>query len=102
MTTHKWYFVVTDDYRKQLANLSRKDRRLVFKRMREILISDNPKVVSGVRRLVSVEPPQYRLRQGVYRLIFAVDTDPITVQKHDYQGTVEFLAVLHRKDAYRP
>lgn len=102
VATHRWHFVATDDYRKQLTGLSKKDTRLIFQRMKELLEANNPKSVTGTRKLVSVDPPQYRLRQGVYRIIFAIDTQPVTVEKHGYQGTVEFLAVLHRKDAYRP
>ena len=43
-----------------------------------------------VKRLKNIEPPEYRLRLGGYRLRF-----------HDHGDSIEILRVRHRKDAYR-
>jgi len=43
-----------------------------------------------VKRLQDVEPPEYRLRIGDYRLRF-----------HDCGETIEVLSVKHRSEAYR-
>jgi mRNA-degrading endonuclease RelE of RelBE toxin-antitoxin system len=43
-----------------------------------------------VKRLHGIEPPQFRLRLGDYRVRF-----------HDLGDSIEILRVRHRKDAYR-
>ena len=43
-----------------------------------------------VRRLQDVEPPEFRLRAGDYRVRF-----------HDLGDSILVLAVKHRRDAYR-
>ena len=43
-----------------------------------------------VKRLRDIEPPEFRLRIGAYRVRF-----------HDHGDTIEILAVKHRSDAYR-
>lgn len=43
-----------------------------------------------VERLRNIEPPEFRLRIGDYRVRF-----------HDQGDTVEILAVKHRREAYR-
>lgn len=43
-----------------------------------------------VRRLQDVEPPEFRLRVGDYRVRF-----------HDLGDSILVLAVKHRRDAYR-
>jgi mRNA-degrading endonuclease RelE of RelBE toxin-antitoxin system len=43
-----------------------------------------------VKRLQGIEPPEFRLRLGDYRVRF-----------HDLGGSIEILRVRYRKDAYR-
>lgn len=43
-----------------------------------------------VKRLQDIEPPEFRLRVGDYRVRF-----------RDFDGTIEILSVKHRRDAYR-
>ncbi len=43
-----------------------------------------------VKRLRNVEPPEFRLRVGDYRVRF-----------HDLGDAIEILSVKHRRDAYR-
>jgi mRNA-degrading endonuclease RelE of RelBE toxin-antitoxin system len=43
-----------------------------------------------VKRLQDIEPPEFRLRVGVYRIRF-----------YDRGDTIEILAVKHRSEAYR-
>jgi mRNA-degrading endonuclease RelE of RelBE toxin-antitoxin system len=43
-----------------------------------------------VKRLQEIEPPEYRLRVGDYRLRF-----------HDLGDSILILAVKHRREAYR-
>jgi mRNA-degrading endonuclease RelE of RelBE toxin-antitoxin system len=43
-----------------------------------------------VKRLRNIEPPEYRLRVGDYRVRF-----------HDHGDVIEILTVRHRSEAYR-
>jgi mRNA-degrading endonuclease RelE of RelBE toxin-antitoxin system len=43
-----------------------------------------------VKRLQNIEPPEFRLRVGDYRVRF-----------HDYGDTIRITAVKHRREAYR-
>lgn len=43
-----------------------------------------------VERLQGIDPPEFRLRVGVYRVRF-----------HDLPEAVEILSVRHRREAYR-
>jgi mRNA interferase RelE/StbE len=44
----------------------------------------------GVKRLQDIDPPEFRLRVGDYR-----------VRYYDHGDAIEILRVLHRRDAYR-
>ena len=44
----------------------------------------------NVRKLQGIDPPEYRLRMGDYRVRFEVDAE-----------TVRILRVRHRREAYR-
>jgi mRNA-degrading endonuclease RelE of RelBE toxin-antitoxin system len=43
-----------------------------------------------VKRLRDVEPPEFRLRVGDYRVRF-----------HDFGDSIEIISVRHRREAYR-
>ena len=51
---------------------------------------DNPRP-RGVRKIRG-SAPLWRLRVGVYRIVFAIDDDA---------GVVDIIAIRHRSDAYR-
>lgn len=43
-----------------------------------------------VKRLQDIDPPEFRLRVGDYRVRF-----------RDFDGSIEILSVKHRREAYR-
>ncbi len=65
----------------------KKNRQRVVQRIQELAESPRPK---GCEKLARQE--RYRLRQGSYRIVYAVDDD---------QRTVLIVKVGHRKDVYR-
>lgn len=65
----------------------KKDRQRVVQRIQEL--AENPRP-EGCEKLARQE--RYRLRQGSYRIVHAVDDD---------QRTVLIVKVGHRKDVYR-
>ncbi len=65
----------------------KKNRQRVVQRIQELAESPRPE---GCEKLARQE--RYRLRQGSYRIVYAVDDD---------QRTVLIVKVGHRKDVYR-
>jgi mRNA interferase RelE/StbE len=100
VATHKWHFSHFRDVREQIKKLPRKEQLRVYKRMQQLLESDNPKAVQGVLKLEGSEN-EWRIRQGDYRIIFTINTTPLEHDKHEYLGIVHFVAVLHRSEAYK-
>jgi mRNA-degrading endonuclease RelE of RelBE toxin-antitoxin system len=99
LATHKWHFTHFRDIREQIRKLPRKEQLRVYKAMEQVLRADNPKALLEVKKLVDSEN-QWRIRQGKYRIIFTIDTSPIEHDKHEYLGTIHFISVSHRKEAY--
>ncbi|HUE95622.1 MAG TPA: type II toxin-antitoxin system RelE/ParE family toxin [Longimicrobiaceae bacterium] len=72
---------------KELEALSLKDRRRVARRVQRL--ADQPRP-PGCEKLSGQE--KYRLRQGDYRILYAVD---------DPESTVTVVKIGHRRDVYR-
>ncbi len=73
---------------KDLGRLPVRVRSRLLDRIAELRVAPRP---AGVRQIVGAERT-YRLRLGVYRVIYQVD---------DAARRVTVLHVRHRKDAYR-
>jgi mRNA interferase RelE/StbE len=72
---------------KELERLPAKDRKRVASRIRSLAADPRP---PGAVRLSGHE--KYRLRQGVYRILYSID---------DRDVTVLVVKVGHRRDIYR-
>lgn len=72
---------------KDLRQIPKKDVRRILHRIEGL--ADDPRPV-GVEKLSGDE--KYRLRQGNYRILYAIDDDIITVT---------IVKVGHRRDVYR-
>jgi mRNA interferase RelE/StbE len=66
---------------------NRKDRRRIIDRIRSL--GDEPRP-PGSQKLSGQD--KYRLRQGVYRIVYSI---------HDESLVVQIVKVGHRKDVYR-
>ena len=66
---------------------NRKDRRRIIERIRSLGNEPRP---PGCQKLSGQE--KYRVRQGVYRIVYSV---------HDESLVVQIVKVGHRKDVYR-
>jgi mRNA-degrading endonuclease RelE of RelBE toxin-antitoxin system len=102
MPTHKWHLEVTDSARKDIDNLpTSKDVLGVFASIRQLLISENPSMVPGVRKLVEKRfEGQWRQRSGDWRIFFIFDPTEVAFMKYTYKGTVTILGVVRRDRAY--
>lgn len=69
--------------------------RKMQRKIHEIIshLKQNPRAVTGCKKIFSHQMPHhYRIRQGDYRVIFAIT---------EKDRTVRILKVSHRKDAYK-
>ena len=72
---------------KELETIPKKDIDKIIPRIRSL--ADNPRP-QGSQKLSAKE--QYRIRQGDYRIVYAVQ---------DQEFSVHIVKIGHRKDAYR-
>lgn len=71
---------------KDLDNVPKADRRRILQRIR--VLSDDPRPI-GCQKLAGSE--QYRVRQGVYRIIYSIEDDHLIVV---------VVKVGHRREVY--
>jgi mRNA-degrading endonuclease RelE of RelBE toxin-antitoxin system len=76
----------TDQAKADVRAIDRETALDLLHGLARFLISEE----GDVKRLKNIEPPEYRLRLGSYRLRFL-----------DHGDSIEILHVRHRKDAYR-
>lgn len=73
--------------RKDLSSIPKKDVKRILERIK--MLADNPRP-SGCEKLSGRE--HYRLRQGVYRIIYSIQ---------DNELTIWVIKIAHRQKAYR-
>lgn len=101
--THLWWLMVLPEAQAGIDRLPKQQRQQVFKRLRELLILEDPYMASGIEMLKDKQFERARrVRVGDYRLIFFVIGTEATHLKHTYKGTFYLLGVSDRKDAYKP
>lgn len=84
----KYEILIKSSAAKEIERIpSRNDRRRVIERIRSL--ADEPRP-HGCQKLSGYE--WYRVRQGVYRIIYSI---------HDDRLVVHVVKVGHRKDVYR-
>ncbi len=77
--------------RKQLNKIPIKMRSQISESIDRL--GNNPHSVPGLKKLVGEhKPPQYRIRQGDYRVIFTIDKK---------ERVVDVIRVMRRKAVYR-
>jgi len=85
----------TDEFRKKLKKLSRKDSDFLQRKCREHVypqLRENPFLGPNIRKLKGYTPDTWRYRVGDFRLFFLVD---------QASRIVFLLSVDDRRDAYR-
>ena len=74
---------------RQLKKLDSSSRKKVGRRIDTLTRDPRP---PGVVKLTDVSPPVYRVREGLFRILYTVDDDKLVVL---------VVRVAHRSDAYR-
>lgn len=77
-------------FKKQLEIVPPDLRKKVLQKI--TMLSTFPNVVCNVRKLRNLRVADYRMRVADFRVLFTV---------HKETQTIDIIAVLHRKDAYR-
>jgi len=83
----KYKILIKESAIKELENTPRKSLKQIIKRIQSL--SDNPRP-KGSQKLSAQE--RYRIRQGDYRIIYAIRDD---------QATVHVYKIGHRREVYR-
>ncbi|HEX3377073.1 MAG TPA: type II toxin-antitoxin system RelE/ParE family toxin [Candidatus Acidoferrales bacterium] len=78
--------VWTDQAKSQLRSIDQTEATRILHILARYLSTGE----GDVKRLQYIEPPEFRLRAGDYRIRF-----------HDLSDSILILAVKHRRDAYR-
>lgn len=92
----RWEWLLTSRAEKSLARLDKPVRARILDaldRLAEELTAGA--ALSNVKRLINVEPEEWRLRVGDYRLRFQLEI------REAEAGAVIVVKVAHRSDAYR-
>lgn len=85
MAAYKIFF--RKSVQKDLEAISKKDLQRILKRIEGLANDPHP---SGCEKLTGQE--RYRLRQGIYRIIYSIQDDELTIW---------VVKVGHRKEVYR-
>ena len=75
--------------RRQLKKLDYPIRKRIAKRIDGLARDPRP---DGVVKLTDVSPPLYRVREGDFRIIYAIEDDRLVIL---------VVRIAHRSDAYR-
>jgi len=78
--------VLTDRAKADLADLDRGTRLRIAAAIQRLVVTN----AGNIKKLQGIDPPEFRLRLGDYRVRF-----------YDHDDTIEIVHVRHRKDAYR-
>ena len=92
MTNYKVF--IAEEYDKQLKKISKNDRALVERKMKEYVIpqlKSEPHFGSNIKKLKNYESPIWRYRIGKHRIFYEID---------DTSKEVNILTISPRKDAY--
>lgn len=103
--THYWHFQFEEEALKRYYTLRPGYKRGVLNCLRQVLRTEHP--YAGDPTCVETLQGEvyqgiFKYRVGPYRVLFEIVEEPVTVQKHDYKGTIRIIDIDHRKDIYRP
>src|SRR5258708_24082602 len=98
---HQWLVIIDPNAQRPFDNLTFNEKRGNLRRLRELLIANDPYVLPFVEMLKGKRFDRTRkFRVGDYRVFFSVETQEVIHQSHTYKGTLFLLDIQQRKDAY--
>src|SRR5215813_10655870 len=101
--SHKWLLVVIPAAKVAFDNLQSGQKQGVFRRLREILIAEDPYSLLFVEMLKESRFERVlKFRVGDYRIFFVIQLARVEHQNYTYKSTVFLLYIRNRKEAYYP
>lgn len=99
---YKWHLVVTETAQRQIDELTRQDKMLVFDKIKELLNADDPIDQNAVTDIKKLKDPKYdglwRKRAGDWRILYTIEEGKVIHLKIDYKGRLIVDRVLNRRD----
>jgi mRNA-degrading endonuclease RelE of RelBE toxin-antitoxin system len=92
----KWLLDITPKAEKDIKGLPQKDADSVLDKLADLLFVDNPLIVPGIKK-VKESNNLWRARQGNYRILFTLDSTPVTRDGVTYKGTL-IVANVRKRD----
>ncbi|MGL1903980.1 MAG: type II toxin-antitoxin system RelE/ParE family toxin [Fibrobacterales bacterium] len=90
----KYDVFIAHEYDKQLKKITKNDKALIEKKMKEYIIpqlKSEPHFGSNIKKLKNYDPPTWRYRIGKYRVFYEIDSE---------RNEIDVLTISQRKDAY--
>lgn len=96
-----WWLQVRPEAQAVFDGLSTGEKQAIFRRVRELLIADDPYSASFAEMVKGKKYERARkFRAGDYRVLFVIKAEAVTRQKHTYKGTLYIMKIGNRKDVY--
>lgn len=99
---YKWHLVLGRDAQEQIDQLARKDRMLIFEKIKDLLNADNPSDPDKVTDIKELSEDRYaglwRKRAGNWRILYRIEVGAIVFEKFEYKGRLLVVTILNRRD----
>lgn len=99
--SYRWLLIIQPGAKEAFDNLSPAVKRGIFRRLRELLIADDPYALPFVEMLQAKKFGRIRkFRMGNYRVFFVIEPVEVIHLKYTYKGRFFLLDIRDRKQAY--
>src|SRR4051812_16955145 len=98
---YKWLLKVEPEAQRQFDVLTQSTKLVIFRKLRDLLIADDPYSSPFVEMLQAKKFERFRkFRAGDYRVFFLIEAGAISHLGHIYKGKLYLIDVRNRKEAY--
>lgn len=99
--SYGWFLQIHPDAQRKFNKLQTTTKFIIFRKVRELLVADDPYTLPGVEMLEEARFGRMRkIRAGDFRIFFVVRPGNIEVDKFTYKGKLYLLDIRDRKEAY--
>lgn len=99
--TQQWLLILQPEAKASFDELPSSGKHLIWARLQQLLESSTPYLLPMVQMLKDKRFHRSRkFRAGDYRVLFTIEDNEITHQKHTYKGVLIIIAISNRRDAY--
>jgi mRNA-degrading endonuclease RelE of RelBE toxin-antitoxin system len=94
----EWLLNIQPKADKDIEGLPQKDALAVLDKIADLLFVGNPLAVPGIKKIKGSDN-LWRARQGSYRILFTLDSEPVMHEGVTYKGTLIIINVLKRDES---